>query len=137
MKQDNIPYHCLVWLDHTVARVYAVRRLDMSPLTVIHAPDRGHGNVHHLAGTPGPGHEPHDATFLQQTLDAIKGAGKILIAGPSDTKHALKRFIHTHAPALDRRIVGVEPADDCGEQELHNFAARIFHRSDRMDPAGS
>ena len=132
MNQAHSPFHCLVWIDHATARIYAAQRDGLHELSVIHAPDLGHGHVHHHAGTPGPGHEPPALVFLEETVSAIKDAEEILIAGPAEAKHALKRHIAVHAPRLEAHIVGVATMADCGPAELKDFARRFFLRADRM-----
>lgn len=128
------PFHCLVWIDHQAARIYAVTREALSELATIHAPDQGHGHVHHRAGTVGPGHEPPAAQFLEKVAAALKHPAEVLIAGPADIKHALKTYIAERHPGLDKRIMGVETLDKVGPGELHDFASRFFHRADRMHP---
>lgn len=132
MNNIPMPFHCLVWIDHTIARIYGVQRDGLREIAVIHAPDQDHGHIHHRAGTRGSGHEPPAAEFLEKTASAIKDGAEILIAGPAEAKHALKRHIALHAPRLASHIIGVETLADCGTRELHDFAAAFFHRADRM-----
>jgi stalled ribosome rescue protein Dom34 len=134
MKAPHIydPYHCLVWIDHQIAHIYAVTHHDLAELAVIRAPDQGHGNVHHRAGTMGAGHEPISPEFMTQVTAALLDPAEILIAGPAQAKHALKDFIAAKAPAFAHRIVGVETLDKTGNGELHNFARRYFHHVDSI-----
>lgn len=129
------PYHCLVWIDHRQAHLYGVSEKDIAELALIHAPDTGHGHVHHHAGTVGSGHEPLSVEFLKAVAGALQDCTEILIAGPADAKHVLKTYIATKHPALDRKILGVETLPKTDEHELQVFASRFFHRSDRIHPA--
>jgi hypothetical protein len=128
------PFHCLVWIDHRQARIYAVSRHDLVELALVRAPDTGNGHIHHHAGTVGPGHEPASPEFLRVVVEALKEPGELLIVGPGDAKHALKRHIAAKFPSLDRRILGVETLPKAGDHDLQAFSQRFFHRADRMQP---
>ena len=137
MKQEQArsPFHCLVWIDHRQAGVYAVSDHDLSELAMIHAPDKGHGHVHHHAGTTGFGHEPLSPEFLRAVVAAIDHPAELLIAGPADAKHALRQYIADKNPGLHQRILGVETLAKSSDHDLHGFAHRFFHRADRLPPA--
>lgn len=134
-QQSKSPFHCLVWIDHRQAGVYAVSEHDLCELAMIHAPDTGHGHVHHHAGTTGAGHEPLSPEFMRAVVAAIEDPAELLIAGPSDAKHALKQYIAARNPSLYGRILGVETLAKSSDHELQGFAHRFFHRADRIRPA--
>ena len=134
MKQTKtrIPFHCLVWIDHCVARIFAVTRHEVTELATLHAPDEGRGHIHHHAGTPGSGHEPLSEKFLEKVTEALHDPAEILIAGPAQAKHVLKAYLAKKAPALSQRIVAVAALNESGDDELHEFARLFFHHVDRM-----
>ena len=132
MKQTKIPFHCLVWVDHRVARIFAVTQREMTEVATLHAPDEGRGHIHHHAGTPGSGHEPMPEAFLGKVAEALHDPAEILIAGPAQAKHILKAYLAKKAPALSQRIVAVATLDESGDEELHEFARLFFQRADRM-----
>lgn len=135
--QTDVPFHCLVWIDHGLARIFAVTQREMTELATLHAPDDGRGHVHHRAGTPGPGHEPVSEKFLEEVVEALHDPAEILIAGPAQAKHVLKAYLAKKAPALSRRLVAVAALGECGDDELHDFARLFFHRIDRMRGSSS
>ena len=126
------PFHLIVWIDHTIARLYAVKHDRVEEIAAVHAPDSGLGHVHHKAGTPGSGHNHPSLAFLQQVTTALGQAREILIVGPSDAKSALDKHLKTHAPPLGARIIGVEPMGQAKQAELHAFASLFFRQADRM-----
>ncbi|HWU53990.1 MAG TPA: hypothetical protein VN175_00725 [Rhizomicrobium sp.] len=132
MKRIAEPFHQLVWIDHHQAKIYGVTRHDLTELTVIQAPDQGRSHVHHRGGTMGAGHAGLAADFLQNVTEALHGAEEVLIVGPADAKHALKHYISSNVPLLDKRVIGVEPMDKCGAGELQAFANLFFRQADRM-----
>jgi len=85
----------------------------------------------------GPGHVAAPQSFLNQVATALQDARKILIVGPADTKHSLKKYIVLNMPLLDKRVIGVEPMDKCGVGELQAFASLFFRQNDRMHPSPS
>lgn len=131
-KQPKTPFHCLVWIDHSIARVFAVTRSEMTELATLHAPDEGRGHIHHHAGTPGAGHEPMSEEFLKKVAAALHDPAEILIAGPAQAKQLLKAYLAKKAPALNQRIVAIATLDEARDGELRDFARRFFRRSDRM-----
>ena len=132
---SSTPYHQLVWIDHHTARLYGVTRDDLTELAVVRATDEGRGHVHHKAGTMGPGHIdlPHD--FLKDVTTALQDAKEILVVGPADAKHQLKKHLALNAPQLANRIIGIEPMDKCTNGDLQAFASLFFRQADRMRPS--
>jgi hypothetical protein len=126
------PFHQMVWIDYRLARLYGVTRDGLSELAVIHAPDEGRGNIHHKAGAVGPGHVAVSPGFLIEVAAALQEAQEVLIVGPADAKHALKKYIATNLPQLDKLVVGVEPMDKCDQGNLQSFASLFFRQVDRM-----
>ena len=137
MNPASKPFHQLVWIDHQTAHLYGVTRDALIELAVIHAPDEGRGHVHHKAGTMGPGHVAAPQSFLNQVATALLDAREILIVGPADAKHSLKKHIVLNMPLLDKRVIGVKPMDKCGVGELQVFASQFFRQTDRMQPSPS
>lgn len=135
--QTKTPSHCLVWIDHFVARIFAVTQREMTELATLHAPDDGRGHIHHRAGTPGHGHGSMSEEFLKKVAAALRDPAEILIAGPAQAKQVLKAYLAKKAPTPNKRIVVVEAFNEAAEGELHDFARRVFYRIDRMGSSPS
>jgi hypothetical protein len=135
MTASSRPFHQLVWLDHQVARLYEVARDHLTELATIHAADEGRGHIHHKAGTVGPGHVGLERDYLENITTALQGAQEILIVGPADTKHQLKKHLALNVPLLAKRVVGVEPMDKCDLGDLQAYASLFFRQADRMRPS--
>ena len=131
-RTKSKPFHCLVWIDHCIARIFAVTQSGLTESATLHAPHEGHGHIHHHAGTPGPGHEPVSEAFLEKVTAALDDSAEILIAGPAQAKQALKTYLAKKAPTLSRQVVAVATVHKAGDGELYDFARRFFHRIDRM-----
>jgi hypothetical protein len=127
----NAPFHMVVWIDHQVARLFALTQ-DAFQETPIHNSDTGHGHVHHHAGTGGAGHVALDRTFLDNISEAIGGAQEILIVGPAGAKTALKSFLDDHKPLQAANVMGVEAMDHASDGQIAAFARHFFERADRM-----
>jgi stalled ribosome rescue protein Dom34 len=126
------PFHCLVWIDHCIARIFAVTKRELTELTTLHAPDQGRGHIHHHAGTPGPGHESMSEEFLQNVVAALQDPAEILIAGPAQAKQIFKAYLAKKAPTLHQRVVAVATSNKAGDDELRDFACRFFDRIDSI-----
>lgn len=125
-------YHLIVWIDHTIAKIYAMRRDHVEEVASVHASDIGHGHIHHKTGTPGSGHTHPTTNFLRDITTALEQSHEILIVGPSDAKYALEKFIKMHSPTLGTKIVGVEAMERVTPSELHAFAKLVFRKTDLM-----
>lgn len=132
--QAGTPLHLVVWLDHQVARLYALTH-DAFQETLVHNSDTGQGHIHHHAGSVGAGHVALNRAFLEKISDAIGAAQEILLLGPSGAKTALKTFLDSHKPHQAGNVVAVEPMDHASDGEIVAFARRFFTQADRMMPA--
>lgn len=126
-------YHLAVWIDHQTARLYRVKRDAAEQIAVLRARNRGRGNIHHKAGTPGPGHEEIQPEFLARVAESLEEARRILILGPSQAKYALKAFLEANAPIQGTRLVGVEPMASVSPAGILALAGPLFRHADRMD----
>jgi len=128
-------YHVIVWIDRRFAHIYHVTRDSISELVTIRAPDEGRGNIHHKAGSIGPGHIAVAPAYLKAVAEALGTAQEILIVGPADAKIALKKYIDHQMPLLGERIRGVEPMERASSEDIHAFAALYFRQHDLMAQA--
>jgi hypothetical protein len=131
-QESREVFHLIVWIDHDIARLYAALHDRVEEVMVIRAPDNGQGNIHHKAGTPGPGHSHPAPSFLKEVTANLARGHEILIVGPSDAKFALEKHIKAHAPQIGARLLGVEPMERARHAELHAFASLFFRQADRM-----
>jgi len=124
-------FHAVLWIDHAHARI-AFFNADDARLFDF----RSHGDphVHHKAGVIGSGHATADPVFLAALAAALAEAGEILVCGPGAAKSEFARHLETHAPALRRRVIAVEPLDQATDGELVDHARRFFKIADRKTP---
>jgi hypothetical protein len=134
--QSENSRHLVVWLDHRLARLYALAH-DAVRETQIHNSDSDEGHIHHHAGSVGAGHVALGRPFLEKISDAIDGAQEILIVGPSGAKTALKTFLDSHKPSQAGNVVAVEPMDHASDGEIVAFGRHFFARADCMMPLKS
>jgi len=125
-------FHAVVWIDHSEARIYELGTTGVEHRRV--RPTDRRGNIHHKAGTVGPGHAAMDTHFLAQVADALNPIREILIVGHGQAKTELAHYIRDHVPALAPRIMGVETVDNPTEGEVIAFARNFFEIRDRMTP---
>jgi hypothetical protein len=128
-------FHAVVWIDHHEARVFHFNADDVER-DVVH-PERPTRHIHHKAHAIGSGHSAEDQAFFHAVVEAIGGAGAVLIGGPANAKHELFKHIQRHAPQLVARIAAVEPLDHPTDGELVAHARKFFRAADRMAPQRS
>ena len=123
-------YHAVIWIDHLEARIFQFGREDVDRL-VLH-PHNPTKHLHHRAHTIGSGHAAEDQDFLHQVVEAVAGAGAVLITGPSNEKTELVKHIHHHDPRLIDIVAGVETVDHPRDGALVAYAKRYFKTADHM-----
>lgn len=124
-------FHTVIWLDQVQAKLFRLYRDRLDLERTIRAPDI-HGNIHHRAGTPGPGHTETSPRFLREISVALRDTREVLIAGPAQAKFALERYLHEVAVPTKAHVVGIEALDRADLNELYRLAQRIFRKSDLM-----
>ena len=125
-------YHAVIWIDHLEARIFQFGRDDVDRL-VLH-PQNPTRHIHHKANSIGSGHTAEDQDFLHQVVEAVAGAGAVLITGPANTKTELVKPIHHHDPRLMDIVAGVETVDHPSDGSLVDYAKRYFKTADHMKP---
>jgi stalled ribosome rescue protein Dom34 len=125
-------FHAVVWIDHSEARIFELGTTGVEHRRI--RPTDRRGNIHHKAGTVGPGHAPADTHFFAAIADALESIREILIVGHGHAKTELAHYIRDHVPALAPRIMGVEALDNLTEGEVVAFARNFFDIRDRMTP---
>jgi stalled ribosome rescue protein Dom34 len=125
-------FHAVVWIDHSEARIFELGTTGVEHKRV--RPTDRRGNIHHKAGTVGPGHMPTDAHFFAAVVEALQPIREILIVGHGQAKTELAHYIRDHVPTLAPRIMGVETLDNPTEGEVVAFARNFFEIRDRMTP---
>ncbi len=125
-------FHAVVWIDHRQARVFHFNVEDVDH-EVVHPQHEIH-HLHHKAHSVGSGNAAEDQTFFHSVVQAIGGAGAVLIGGPANAKHELYKYIQRHAHTLLPRIAGVEALDHPTDGQLVAHARQFFRAADRMAP---
>ena len=122
--------HSVVWIDHHEARVFHFSAEEVDRLVV--RPNDPHVHIHHKANTIGSGHAPEDKAFFEAVVEAIGGAGAILITGPGVAKTALVKYIARHDPAVMEHVAGIETVDHPANDALVAHARAYFKAADLM-----
>jgi stalled ribosome rescue protein Dom34 len=123
-------FHVAVWIDHNEARVFDIAEDSFAESTV-RAPKH---HVHkHPKGIAWEKSHPADLQkYFHSVVEALGNATEILILGPGNAKLELMRHVHSHDPALEKKIVGIETSDHPTDGELAKHARAYFNAEDRM-----
>ncbi len=130
-------FHAVVWIDHSEAHVMHISADDVEASIV--RPKSPHQKVHHKrghdkGGAVSHGKNPEDGDFYHAVVEALKGAGEVLVVGPANAKLNLIKHIHAHDAQMADKIVGVETIDHPTDAQLVAYARKYFVASDRMRP---
>ena len=125
-------FHAVVWIDHHQARVFHFNENDVESEQV--HPKHPTRHIHHKANSIGSGHSAEDQKYFEAVVQAIGGAGAVLIAGPANAKHELVKHIERCDPQMRSRVAAVETLDHPTDGELLAHARRFFRAADRMAP---
>jgi stalled ribosome rescue protein Dom34 len=123
-------YHAFIWIDHRLAKVFHFNA-EVHDVELVHSthPEQ---HIHHKANSGDSGHAPVDKDYLERVVQAVKGAGAILIAGPSGAKIELNSLIKRMHPQLAEKICAVETLDHPTDGELLAHARHFFRADERM-----
>jgi stalled ribosome rescue protein Dom34 len=119
-------HHCVVWTDHSEARIFELTDGELRAHTVKAHP---HG---HSPRTFASGHLPEDKDFYRSVVGELAQAKEILVVGPATAKLDLLRFAHEHAPDVEKRVLGVETVDHPTDGQLLAYAKKYFKAADHM-----
>jgi len=123
-------YHAFIWIDHRLAKVFHFNT-DVHDIDLVHSSHPGQ-HIHHKANSGDSGHAAVDKNFLERVVQAVAGAGAILIAGPGAAKTELHTHIKHLHPQMVEKISAVEALDHPSDGELLAHARRFFRADDRM-----
>ena len=128
-------YHAVVWIDHREAHVMHISMNDVESSIV--RPGKPHQHLHSKrgadkGGTVGAGRTPEDQNYYHEVVEALAGAGEILIVGPANAKLNLIKHIHSHDQKITDKVVGVETVDHPTDAQLVVYARKYFEAADRM-----
>lgn len=123
-------FHVAVWIDHHEAKVFHVEEDSFTEAT-LRAPKH---HVHkHPKGIAWEKSHPADVVkYFHGVAEALADATEILIVGPGSAKLELMRHIHSHHPALEKKIAGIETADHPTDGQIVKHARAYFNAADRM-----
>ena len=122
--------HVCVWIDHREAKVFGI---GLDAADEYDVKEEGpHRHLHRKADHVHQGKMPPDQDFLGEVTGALGDARGILVLGPGSAKNELAGYLHLHAPALAKRIWGLEALDHPTDAEIVAWARRRFRAADRM-----
>jgi hypothetical protein len=125
-------YHAVVWIDHHEARVIHFNAETTEEERVHPADPPKH--LHVKAGSASGTHITDEPRFYRDVVDALADTHEILVTGPSTATAEFLRYAHKHAPALIKRIAGIETLDRLTDNQLLAEGRRFFLNADRMRP---
>ena len=119
-----------VWLDHHRAHFFRIDAGSFSASTLPAA--HHHVRRHSDRSAAEPDHPEDMKRFFRDVASAVASADEVLIVGPSTAKLQFVRYLHTHAPEIEARIVGVDTSDHPTDAQFAALARRYFGAPDRM-----
>ena len=121
--------HLALWLDHAEARMFPVDGSKLDTF-VVRSPERHiHRHDKHTVEREHPADALH---YFEQIARVLADAEEILVMGPATAKLELVRHLHKHAPAIEKKIVGVETVDHPTDPQIVAYAKKYFVRVDQL-----
>lgn len=115
----------LLWIDHSQARLVSADGA-VSRTVLAAPPDEEETRKPNKATASGRrGEHLHDRYF-GAVLEALRGAGPLVLCGPSTAKLEFAKYLERHAKPLAREIVGVQAMDHPTDRQLAAFARNYF-----------
>ena len=130
MNMNSTKHHVAVWLDHQEARVFRIGPDGFDESTLKNP-------AHHVRRHPdknaaGSDHPDDAKHFFHAISTALFAADEILVVGPSTAKLHFIKYVHAHAPELEKHIIGVESVDHPTDGQMATFARKYFIAVDRV-----
>ncbi len=119
---SQVHERAVIWIDHLVAKIFAMGLTGVTPSVVRAKLDSTH--LHHKANAIGSGREKEDPAFLARVSDAVEPCYEVLILGPGIEKTALTDYLKSRRPEL---IVRSEPCDHPTDDEIIDLGRKHFH----------
>jgi stalled ribosome rescue protein Dom34 len=64
--------------------------------------------------------------YFSEIYNNISQASKLLLLGPGITKHHFQNYLQEQAPALSKKIIGIETTDHPTDAQIATFAGRFI-----------
>lgn len=122
-------FHAVVWIDHHEARIL---EFDRTTQERKHVRSNLQNQLHHKSGEIGAGKATADRAYLQHVTEAVSDATEILVVGPGTAKLEFLRYLHSHAPDVERKVMAVESSDHPTDAQILAHAREYFRAADRM-----
>ncbi|MBZ9798506.1 translational machinery protein [Mesorhizobium sp. ES1-4] len=122
--------HAVAWLDHREAKLFFFDResVDSEKLSTT----LPHHQTHNKAGTVDGKRTTGNQSYYHDIVIALQPAKEWLILGPGSAKDELAKYIRTHCPQSEHRIIGVETSDHPTDAQIVAYARMFSRAADRM-----
>lgn len=118
-------HHVAVWIDHREAKIFQIEPETFEMSKVV-APQQ-----HVTRKALEQGAHANLGGYYHEVATALKGAGALLIVGPSSAKLDFIRHLQGHDRALEAAICGVETLDHPTDPQLVAYVRHYFKDKDR------
>jgi hypothetical protein len=122
--------HCIVWLDHEKAHMAFFDRETTRTLAFRAKENAGH--VHLKSGVIGSGKHSLDPDFAKAIESEVAACRELMLVGPGTAKLEFMRHAFQHAPELEKKIIGIETADEMTDRQLAYYGWSFFQKYDRL-----
>ncbi|MGC4119714.1 MAG: hypothetical protein QM765_35105 [Myxococcales bacterium] len=116
----------LVWIDHEEAKLVSS---DGALLRTVRATPEDSDEEPRRPNKPmasGRRDQHSHERFYAEVAKALRGAGPLVLSGPSTAKTELSKYLKRKAPELDREVIGVQTLDHPSDRQLAAFARKYF-----------
>lgn len=117
--------HAVVWVDHTVARIFYLG-LEAVGEETVHA-DLASAHLHHKANTIGSGKVHDDPSFFPRIDRALEHCRSVLVVGPGNEKTLLLKHLKESRRSVNASEVHAESCDHPTDREIVALGRRYFH----------
>ena len=114
----------LLWIDHHEAKVVSADGTLRS--TVLATPEDEEEHRPNKPVASGRRDEHVNARYFGAVAQALRGAGPLVLTGPSTAKIELSSFLQKKAPELHREVIGIQSLDHPTDRQLAAFARNYF-----------
>ncbi|MBI5545090.1 MAG: hypothetical protein HY901_14460 [Deltaproteobacteria bacterium] len=114
----------LLWIDHKQARLISGEGAMLGTVLAT-PPDEEEHRPNKPTASGRRAEQTHDR-FFGAVLEALRGAGPLLLCGPSSAKIEFSKYLKRKAPRIEQEIIGIQTMDHPTKRQLAAFARNCF-----------
>lgn len=114
----------VIWIDRETARIFHLSNDQMERTRV-----KATHMDHHTHARDQLDHKREENSLFKDAAANLADSDRILVIGPSVTKHHFQNYLMEQRPQLAKRVAGIETVDHPTDAQIAALAKRFFEKA--------